>query len=217
MTTDSEAWPQPLTPEQAYLAVLTRRLAAGWGTDSADAQAGAVLTLYRERQKRGDFGAPGKSSPPPGPSRLDAMEAPPLSKMNAGEPNVRAISGYWARRAGIAERERDNLQSLLNAERVKREQAEARAEALSRDAGNYQAQRDEQRTRAEAAEKAAAGEFKRATEAEKALVGVGALLKEALGHLQLVRKFPDYATGDATRDLLERAHAAGYVPEGETP
>src|SRR6185295_11808160 len=123
-------------------------------------------------------------------------------------------------------RERDNLQSLLNAERVKREQAEALVSVLRKDAANFMGQRDEQRARAEKAARLAEA---RADASFREKVAVVALLKEALGALSQTqwqddlrsggalricacgRHEPEHAPGCVRAAVLSKARAAGYA------
>lgn len=202
MTTDSEAW---------------ERFAAGaLADDGADARiaaetADALLSLYRERQKRGDFGAPPNWPPKcdgtvtcpahvecpnaSGPSRLDAMEAQSDDLLRkhlgrSGEEVVRLQRSLAQMRA-----ERDEARASLRAtldteDRLRRERDEqrARAEGAYAERDEYRREKMEALVRAEAAEKALAltsekyaVALKEAADEEARAETAESLLKEALG------------------------------------
>jgi hypothetical protein len=204
MTTDSEAW-EAWDRFGEALRKNEQHLTAGAALD--------VARWLRERQKRGDFGAPetacGEECPrrhphPIGPSRLDAMEA----RKTVSEETISRL--IWER--DLAKAEAEFLQRQL-------EECEKTRNAAMR-------VRDEQRARAGAAEKrVAAAEEDEAKgyeamcaaqreweAAQKERDEARSLLKEALGHLKAAA-----TPWGIAQDFLAKARAAGYAVEGETP
>jgi len=193
MTTDSEAWVRAAT---AVLPHATDHNPAGDAARVAAECADALLALYRERQKRGDFGVP-----------LDA---------DAEERARYAIS-----RAARAEEERDNaLVRLAAMERDRDAERDAWAKATR--------ERDEQRARAEAAELRVEVDENALRITKEAMTRDRALLKEALAALAMFRRLHQHQGGDLPgvvllpkedyrrmHDLLSKARAQGYIPDGE--
>lgn len=225
MTTDSEAW-------ELLLDELKRH---GHVIHAAMAVRDAVVR-ERERQKRGDFGAPGPrcvrcgaeyalaghcskrqegcqggrgESPghSSGPSRLDAAEA-----------------NFLQRQLDECERTRDAAIRERDEQRARAEAAEKRVAGVSRDrdewrsgAMGWMAKHDAQMSHARTSETAARTAEARADASFRSKVVAESLLKEALGQLHGVYRLASEASFASVERVLSKARAAGYAVEGETP